>query len=227
MTSNIKDFDGIVFDLDGTLVDSLPDMAAALNRFLSEQGRRELGIAEVRPLIGKGAAKMIQAALNLTGTRISRDKLAPAVTAYLSYYRESPVENSKIYDGVTAVLEELKNANLKMGICSNKAFEMVNLILESFDLAKYFCGVTGGDNVAFNKPDGRHIFETLRLMGIDNTNVLMVGDTINDIVAARDAGVSVVAVDYGYSGSNEFCTGTVVIDSFYKLLSEGYIVNEI
>jgi phosphoglycolate phosphatase len=219
MITNMGDFDAIIFDLDGTLVDSLPDMTVALNRHLEDKGRRSLKVNEVRPLIGGGTSKMIQSAYALTGEPVRDDDLLPASGNYISYYREFPAKNSRVYDGVITVLDRLYVAGVKMGVCSNKSYEMVCLILESFGLAKYFCAVTGGDNVTFNKPDGRHILETLKRMNISSKNVLMVGDTVNDIVAANDAGFQVVAVDYGYSKPGELLSATIIIDGLSKLIS--------
>ncbi len=221
MTLNIGQFDAIIFDLDGTLVDSLPDMTLALNRFLIDEGRRELDIVEVLPLIGRGAPKMIRSAYELTGEAIADDYQDQALASYISYYKECPAKHSTVYAGVRAVLDELKDADMKMGVCSNKAFEMVSLILESFDLAQYFSAVTGGDNVRFNKPDGRHILETLERMNVTRKNVLMVGDTINDVAAALDVGLQVVAVDYGYSSPDELVTATRVVGGFLELSSSG------
>ena len=218
MIGALTEFDAIIFDLDGTLVDSLPDMAAALNRHLGNVGRRSLEIIEIRPLIGGGAPKMIQAAYKLTGEAIHKNKLNQAVAGYLSFYKEFPANDSKVYEGVRTVLDDLSNAGVKMGVCSNKAHEMVSLILESFDLAKYFCAVTGGDNVPFNKPDGRHILETLKLMSVQSKNVLMVGDTANDIAAALDLGVTVVAVDYGYSNPDELVLAATIINNLESLV---------
>jgi phosphoglycolate phosphatase len=217
MTINIGQFDAIIFDLDGTLVDSLPDMVLALNRLLEDEGRRGLGETEVRPLIGRGASKMIQSSFLLTGDAIHGDDLDKAVADYISYYKQFPAKESTVYEGVRVVLDELQGAGIKMGICSNKGYEMVSLILKSFDLAKYFCGVTGGDSVAFNKPDGRHILETLKRMNVSSKNVLMVGDTVNDVAAALDAGLPVVAVDYGYSSSDELLSATKVVGGFFEL----------
>ena len=217
MIIDIKKLDAIIFDLDGTLVDSLPDMTVALNRLLKDEGRRCLEIEEVRPLIGGGASKMIQSAYGLTGSGIDANDIAHAVTGYIAYYKEFPSKDSKIYDGVRDVLDDLQSLGIKMGVCSNKAYEMVCLILGSFDLEKYFCAVTGGDSVVFNKPDGRHILETLKLMNVSGNNVLMVGDTVNDIKAALDARLPVIAVDYGYSKPGELVSATIVIDDFRKL----------
>jgi phosphoglycolate phosphatase len=217
LSINIKRLDAVIFDLDGTLVDSLPDMLVALNRLLKAEGRRHLEIKEVFPLIGGGAPRMIQSAYELTGYKINDDDLDLAVAKYILYYKEFPAEHSKIYDGVVDVLDDLYSLGIKMGICSNKAYEMVCLILSAFDLDKYFCAVTGGDNVTFNKPDGRHIEETLKLMGVSSKKILMVGDTKNDIEAARDAGLPVIAVNYGYSSPDELLSATIVIDDFRKL----------
>ena len=217
MKWNIKRFDAVIFDLDGTLVDSLPDMTLALNKCLGDQGRQQLKVEEVRPLIGQGASRMIQSAFELTGGSIGGVHLDKAIANYTLHYKEFPAEKSRVYDNVRVVLSELFNANIKMGICSNKAYELVRLILEAFDLEKYFCAVTGGDNFEFNKPDGRHILETLKLMGVFGTNVLMVGDTLNDVDAAADAGVQSIAVNYGYSNPKEFTSSIKVIDSLKHL----------
>jgi phosphoglycolate phosphatase len=214
---NIKNYDAIIFDLDGTLVDSLPDMVFALNRLLLDEGRRELTMSEVRPMIGRGALKMIESAFELSGEAIHEVWLSKALATYHSYYKEFPARDSKVYGGVRTVLNEFQEADIKMGICSNKAYEFVNLILKSFSLKEYFCAVTGGDNVAFTKPDGRHILETLKLMDVSGKNVLMVGDTTNDFFAAQNIGIPAVAVNYGYSNSDEFSSATVIIDDFGKL----------
>ena len=219
MTGIRNDFDTIIFDLDGTLVDSLPDMVVALNRHLSDEGRRILEIAEVRSLIGGGATEMVRSAFDLTGAAILDDDLVSAVKKYMLYYKEFPAKLSKVYDDVETVLSVFNNADIKMGVCSNKSYEMVRLILESFGLFQYFYAVTGGDNVPFNKPDGRHILETLERMGTSSKNVLMVGDTVNDISAAHDISIPVIAVDYGYSNQEDLSSATVTIDSFIKLLN--------
>jgi phosphoglycolate phosphatase len=219
MLRGVTEFEAIVFDLDGTLVNSLPDMAGALNRLLADNGHHALNFNEIRPLIGSGVTKMIQSAYELIGIKIVNDDLVAAIKKYVCYYKQFPNKHSEVYDGVIETLDYLQAAGIKMGICSNKSHEMVNCILEVFNLTKYFCGVTGGDSVVFNKPDGRHILETLKLMDVSNKNALMVGDTIKDVVAAQNAGIPVVAVDYGYSGPGEILSATVIIDQFGKLKS--------
>ena len=210
-------FETIIFDLDGTLVDSLPDMSDALNRLLVDDGRRILDVEEVRPLIGGGVSKMICAAYKLTGRDISDDDLIAACARYTLNYKQFPARKSELYGGVIETLDHLQSLGIKMGICSNKAYEMVCIILRAFNLSKYFCAVTGGDNVAFNKPDGRHILATFNSMSVLDTKVLMVGDTINDILAAHDVGIPVVAVDYGYSSSNELSSANRIFSDIRQL----------
>mgnify|MGYP001293787034 CR=1 FL=1 len=218
MTINILSYDAVVFDLDGTLIDSLPDMALALNKLLIDEGRRELKMSEVRGLIGRGAPKMIEAAFNLTGIPISGDSLAHAHSIYNKNYSQYPSKESRVYDGVIRTLQQLKKEKIVMGVCSNKALKMVKLIIAAFDLENYFCAVTGGDNVRFKKPDGRHILDTLKQMNTYSKNVLMIGDTINDVEAAKDAGLPIVSVSYGYGNPREIQASDYIVDDLSKLL---------
>ena len=219
MTINILSYDAVVFDLDGTLIDSLPDMALALNKLLIDEGRRELKVSEVSGLIGKGAPKMIEAAFSLTGMPISGEGLARAHSIYNQNYSQYPSEGSKVYDGVLRTLQKLKQEKIMMGVCSNKTLKMVKLIIAAFELENYFCGVMGGDNVRFKKPDGRHILDTLKQMNTYSKNVLMVGDTINDVEAAKDVGLPIVSVSYGYGSPKEIQASDYIVDDLSKLLS--------
>ena len=218
MKINILSFDAVIFDLDGTLIDSLPDMALALNKLLIDGGRRELKNSEVSGLIGKGAPKMIEAAFNLTGIPISSQEIPHAYSLYTQYYSECPAKESKIYRGVQDTLEKLEKENIKMGVCSNKSSQMVKIIIEAFGLKKYFCGVTGGDDTLFQKPDGRHILDTLNQMNALDRNALMVGDTINDVDAAKDAGLPIVSVSYGYGNLAEIESSDQIVNDLRELL---------
>ena len=218
MTINILSYDAVVFDLDGTLIDSLPDMALALNKLLRVQGRRVLEMSEVRGLIGRGAPKMIEAAFNLTGTPISDEDLAHACLIYTQNYSQYPSKESRVYDGVLRTLQKLKQEKIMMGVCSNKALKMVKLIIAAFELEDYFCAVMGGDNVRFKKPDGRHILDTLEQMNTYSKNVLMIGDTINDVVAAKDVGLPIVSVSYGYGNPEEIAASDHIVGDLRELL---------
>lgn len=193
-------FDALVFDLDGTLIDSVPDVAVALNKVLAGAGRSQLSLDQVRGFVGHGAWTMLDGVFTLTGETLSTaDALDHAVADYLGHYRAEPAGLTEIYPGVVDVLEMLgSGGDIKMGICSNKPYEMVVVVLEALGLDKYFCGCTGGDNVAHQKPDGRHLSETLAKMDAAGMRSIYVGDSQTDVDAGLDAGLPVVAVTYGY-----------------------------
>jgi phosphoglycolate phosphatase len=191
----------IVFDLDGTLIDSAPDVRAALNRLLAEEGRNTLSLPEVQDLVGEGAAALIERAWNATGPAAPADSVKPLVERYLTHYRAHPADHTVIYEGVPEVLASLRAGGDLLGICTNKPHRMTEIVLDALGLAGHFAAVLGGD-FPRRKPDGEHIRETLRRMGAEGRAALYVGDSITDIRAARDAGVPVVAVDWGYARMN-------------------------
>lgn len=188
----------VVFDLDGTLIDSAPDVRAALNRLLVEEGRRSLSLPEVQDLVGEGAAALIERAFAATGTPAAAEAVGRLVDRYLAHYRDCPADHTIVYDGVTAQLEALRAAGWRLGICTNKPLAMTELVLGALGLAGYFDAVVGGD-FPHRKPDGEHVRETLRRMGAEGWPAVYVGDSATDVRAAHDAGLPVVAVDWGYA----------------------------
>jgi len=211
-------FDAIVFDLDGTLIDSLPDIRAALNCALVEDGRREVSLAEAKAMIGEGAAALLDRALAATGEALSGDAFDRLLARYLEFYRQSPAELTVVYPGVFEVLERLRAEGLKMGICTNKPESMSHLALGALGMGHLFRAVVGGDTLDVRKPDGRHVVAVLDRMGADPGSAVMVGDSQTDMRAARDAGLPVVAVAYGYSGvSPDELDADLLIDGFEGL----------
>lgn len=193
-------FDSIVFDLDGTLIDSLPDVLASLNRLLEEEKRRPLSLEELRNLVGRGVNPMVEDAYSMTGRAItSPAELDGAVHRYIGHYKANPVGHTVIFPNVIDTLGRLKEEDFCMGVCTNKPYEMTLLVLEELGMLGFFEGVTGGDNLPFKKPDPRHILTTLELMKSDAHRAVMVGDSRIDAEAGRNAGLPVIAVNYGYS----------------------------
>ena len=188
----------IVFDLDGTLIDSAPDVAEALNRTLNKVGRSRLPLETIRTFIGHGARNMIQESLEATGDLISDCTIDDMVGHFLDFYKEEPTKLTKVYPGVYDVLNEFSTRNLRLGICTNKPAVMTRIVLDTLKLTPYFCGVTAGDDVEYQKPDGRHILETLNRMDATTEGAVMVGDSESDMAAAYEAGVGAIAVSYGY-----------------------------
>jgi len=207
----------IVFDLDGTLIDSAPDVRAALNLLLAEEGRPQLSLPQVQDLVGEGATALIERAWAATGTAAAPDRVKPLVERYLAHYRACPADHTLVYDGVAELLEGLRARGDLLGICTNKPHRMTEIVLEALDLSRHFAAVLGGD-FPRRKPDGEHILETIRRMGAEGRPALYVGDSITDVRAARNAGLPVVAVDWGYARMNPLDLGADrLISSFAQL----------
>ncbi len=189
----------IVFDLDGTLIDSIPDVLAAVNRALADWNRRPLTRPELESLLGPGAESMIQGAFELTGKPESLAERNRCIARYLEHYMADPTGHTIVFDGVRRLLDEAKSAGLPMGICTNKPSMTTLPVLDGLGLTDYFRAVVPGDSLPQRKPDGRHVLTTLERMGVPAAGSVFVGDSIADVSAARDAGLPVIAVKFGYA----------------------------
>jgi phosphoglycolate phosphatase len=192
-------FDAVVFDLDGTLVDTAPDLHAHLNEVLAELGRAGLELAEIRPLIGDGARALLQRGLEATGGVPATADLDALFLEFLTRYTARPLRFGAIYDGVREVLEELQAADLRLGVCTNKAQAPTDRLLAELGLERYFSAVIGGDRLAVKKPDPSHLRTVLERLGSPVKRAVMVGDSINDLLTARAAGLPCVLVSFGYT----------------------------
>jgi phosphoglycolate phosphatase len=208
----------VIFDLDGTLINSVPDVGAALNRMLEEFCAPPLSIEIVKSTVGYGPLVMIERALLLAGRPIEDVDLTFCYERYLSYYMARPVADTKLYPGVREVLIQLRSVGFALGICTNKPSVMTTLVLKELGLAQYFNGVAAGDDGPYKKPDGRHVELTLSLMGTQHHKAIMVGDSCTDIEAARDFGIPSVAVTYGYEQAEvRSLNADIFIDKFSEL----------
>ncbi len=215
MTKSFK-VKAIVFDLDGTLVDSARDIVAALDRLLVEQGRPAVGFAAGRAMIGDGARVLIERGFAATGG--PAQDIDGALKRWFELYAADIAGHSRPYPGVRETLTEFRRRGLVLAVCTNKADAPSRQLLAELDLASPFAVIVGGD-VAHRKPDPRHILDTLAALGVAPGDALMVGDSPNDAKAAQAAGVPVVVVDYGYSHIPVRELGAdAVISDFGKLL---------
>jgi phosphoglycolate phosphatase len=207
----------IVFDLDGTLVDSLPDLLWTTNALLAELGRPPVAKETVRRWIGDGARKLIERALNATGGMPDRP-LVDLYRRFLSLYRPHLTTDSRPFPGVADVVKALKRDGHLLGVCTNKPTDLAVAMLRSLDLLMPFSAVIGGDGVPARKPHPDHLRATLTAMGAGDRPAVMVGDGINDVAAARGAGIPVIVVAFGY-GEVKACElgGDIVIDCFSDL----------
>ena len=211
-------FDAAVFDLDGTLIDSVHDVGAAVNRLLRDRCRPTLSAQALEKMVGHGPRPLLTKAFAATGAELREDEVPEAIQGYLEFYRSDPVSRTLIYPGVVEVLTKLRADGLKMGLCTNKPYEVTLLVVEQLELGRFFDAVTGGNNVPHPKPDGRHIHLTLEQMSARDCEAVMIGDSETDMAAARDAGLPSVAVDWGYRrGAPEDLDADVLIGDFHDL----------
>ncbi|MCY4591903.1 MAG: phosphoglycolate phosphatase [Alphaproteobacteria bacterium] len=188
----------VVFDLDGTLVDSAPDMCAAVNRVLQAAGLGRIDTVQARGFIGDGIDAFVERAWAAAGGRANRSGLREAVDAFVDDYARDPATLSRVYPGVSGTLEALGARGCVLAVCTNKHQAIAERILSRLGLISRFRCVLGGDRVAERKPAPAHLQQVLDEIGADRSDALMVGDSAHDAEMARTAGVRCVLVTYGY-----------------------------
>ena len=189
----------IVFDLDGTLVDTAHDLVAALNTILVAEGMVPVSVKTLIGMVGSGARVMLETAFAAEGRALTPAKLGRLLTDYMAVYDEHLADTSCPYPGAEAMLDRFATDGWRLAVCTNKFEAPARKLLGRLGLAGRFAAITGQNTFAFRKPDPRHLTETIRLAGGKPDNAVMVGDSATDIDTARAAGISVVAVSFGYS----------------------------
>lgn len=191
----------IVFDLDGTLVDSVPDIAIAINKMLAALQQATYTEDQVRQWVGNGAEMLIKRALTgiLEPTEVPQ-KLAQAISLFDQFYSANVCDKSELYLGVIEGLDALKIAGISMACVTNKPEKFTLPLLEQLGLKDYFQFIASGDSYPVMKPDPLPLLEGAKFFSADVTQCLMVGDSINDIQAGKRAEFKTAAVSYGYAG---------------------------
>jgi len=202
----------ILFDLDGTLVDSLPDLATSLNRVLADEGLAPLTMPELAPLVGDGLGPLVARALAARGRGPDRALL----TRFRRDYFNALVVATRPFPGVPETLAALAQAGWRMAVCTNKPEQAARRILAALGLAARFAAITGGDTFAVRKPDPGHPLGTLAAAGGDPARAIMIGDHANDIMAARGAGIVPVFALWGY-GRAEMADGALALKAISGL----------
>jgi phosphoglycolate phosphatase len=183
-----------VFDLDGTLVDSVPDIHAALNRLMAARGEPPFTLQEVVGFIGDGVPTLLNRAFAARG----REQDAAALPAFLVDYERTAALHTRPFDGIPEVLAQLAAAGWRMAVCTNKPEAAARVVLDSLGLSRHFAALGGGDSFPVRKPDPAHLLATLGAAGGDPARAVMIGDHHNDVAAARGAGVVPVFCAWGY-----------------------------
>lgn len=188
--------DAVLFDLDGTLVDSLPDIALSANRMLTELGRPSRDIAEIRRFVGKGIPHLVMRCMT-EGAQASEQEIDAAIAVFRHHYAGINGQHTVVYPTVTDTLTQMRALGFKLACVTNKAEAFTLPLLEKLDLARHFDAVVSGDTLPVKKPDPAMLEHACTLLG--SPRALMIGDSANDALAARAAGLPVLLVSYGYS----------------------------
>lgn len=194
----------ILLDLDGTLVDSAADIALSLNRALADLGMAAVSEAHVRDWVGRGAARLIEVALQHVRPHHGQDPQKHAVeaqllAAFMARYQDAVCEASTVYPGVTEFLVATRAAGIRLACVTNKPYRPAVALLEALNLLDAFELLLGGDSLAHKKPHPEPLLHCLRHFQVDASQALMVGDSRNDVDAAKAAGIKSLALPYGYN----------------------------
>ncbi|UIJ73481.1 HAD family hydrolase [Aurantimonas sp. HBX-1] len=210
--------DVAVFDLDGTLVDTAPDLAASLNHCLAAAGMDAVPLALVRPHAGHGARVMLREAYRWDGRVLGEDEENEQLARFLGHYEAHIAVQSRPFPGVLDAMDRLLAGGFTLAICTNKHERLAALLMAELGLADRFAAICGADTFARRKPDPIHLTGTIDRSGGHPDGSIMIGDTITDVATARAAGIASVLVDFGYAPDPEARAGaTAVIDDYARL----------
>lgn len=194
----------VIIDLDGTLVDSVPDLAFCVDTMMERLGRAPYGEAKVREWVGNGVERLVKRALigRLEGEP-DEQAFAEALPIFMELYAENTSGRSQLYPGVREGLDWLAGTGMKLACVTNKAARFTEPLLKDLGVYDYFGLVISGDTLSRKKPDPEPLLHAAEHFGIAPADCLMVGDSVNDVKAARAAGFAVVCVPYGYNHGND------------------------
>lgn len=190
----------LIFDLDGTLVDTAPDLLGATNAVLREAGRRMVDPDTLRHMVGFGARSLLEQAMAATGAPVTAAELPKLVQSFIAHYRAHIADASRPFPGVVETLAALQADGARMAVLTNKPQELTGPLLDKLNLTRFFGAIHGAGRYTYVKPDARvfhHVVE--ELMGAPDAPAIMVGDSATDVATARAAKVPVILLSYGYT----------------------------
>ena len=193
--------DGVVvaFDLDGTLVDTAPDLMGTLNVLLGEEGLPPLPVEAASSLVGRGAKIMIERGFAAAGEPLDPQRATVLFDRYIGLYLDRIADESRPFEGMDAALDWLESQGAILAVCTNKRTDLTLALLKALNLTHRFAAIVGADMAPRPKPDASHLLLTIEMAGGLPSRALMVGDSNNDVLAARNAGVPMVLVSFGYT----------------------------
>lgn len=189
----------LVFDLDGTLAETAPDIMATLNHLLLQEGLAALPLSAARQLVGAGARALLERGFKVAGRPLGPYRLEELFQAFLAHYLDHIADLSFLFPGVESALTALAADGHGLAICTNKPEAHSLALVERLGILPMFRAVAGRETFPFCKPDPRHLTETIRLAGGDTSRAIMIGDSRTDVDTARAAGIPVIGVTFGYT----------------------------
>ncbi len=208
----------IVFDLDGTLIDTAPDLIGSLNVVLAEEGLPPVPLAAARSLVGRGAKAMIERGFEAAGAHLDPARVPGLFDRYIDIYLARIAQESVMFDDLETTLDVLAAEGAKLAVCTNKRTDLSLALLTALGLTDRFAAIVGADMAPAAKPDPRHLTLAIDMAGVRVGRALMVGDSISDVGAARAAGVPIVLVSFGYTDTPAHALDhDALIDHFAEL----------
>jgi len=189
----------LVFDLDGTLAETAPDIMATLNHLLVREGLAALPVSAARNLVGAGARALLERGFKAAGEPLGPERLEALFQDFFVHYLDHVADSSHLFEGAEAALRRCREEGFALAVCTNKPEPHSRALIEKLGALPLFDAIAGRETFAFCKPDPRHITETIRLAGGDPARSIMVGDSRTDVDAARGAGIPVIGVTFGYT----------------------------
>lgn len=221
MTTNLSSIETLIWDLDGTLVDSASDIASSVNSVLASYQLSPLTDADVRTMIGNGATKLLERAFDKAGASGSYDS-DESYRRFLAYYEDHCCMTTAFYPGIEELLSGFRALGYKQGVCTNKPVKMANTIVDHLSPSGTFTAVVGGDSTQFRKPDAQPLRLCLELLASEASTALMIGDSAADVGVARAANIPVVLFSWGYTDDIHALGADYVVenaDALFELLN--------
>src|SRR3954454_18765538 len=189
----------IVFDLDGTLVDTAPDLINALNFVLSREGLPPVPLHSARNMIGAGARRLIERGLELEGRAATLEEITRLTSDFIDHYAAHIADASRPFEGLESALDDLSARGYRFAVCTNKLEWLSKLLLDQLGLSARFAAICGADTFGVSKPDPAILKQTVARAGGQLASAIMVGDAGPDVGVARRAGIPVIGVEFGYT----------------------------
>lgn len=212
----------LIFDLDGTLADTAPDLLGATNAVLAARGRPQLDLDHLRHMVGFGAVALITQAMEASGAPVAEGEMPPLITIFLDYYRHHIADGTRLFPDVAETLATLKQGGARLGVLTNKPQELTDLLLPRLGLGEMFSAVYGAGRKPYTKPDPRIFRDVVGELCATNPAVqapaVMIGDSITDLSTARAAGAPCILMSYGFTPVPARELGAdLVLDEFRQL----------